>query len=210
MPRLGLVRHGRTPYNEAGIWTGLTDIDVSEDGNRQATRAGMILLQERFEPDAAYISELRRTRSTLEGILRILGTANPVPVTTTAALNERNYGIYTGKSKKAVKNQVGEEMFALIRRSWDHPIENGETLKDVHDRVASFHYDVIKPQLIGGKTLLAISSNNTLRAYVKELEGISDDDVASIELGTAEVRIYDFDNFGTVIDRTVYPVGDVH
>lgn len=145
----------------------------------------------------------------MDGILSVLGVS--IPVVETPALNERDYGVFTGMSKQQVKAELGEEEFFLIRRGWDHPIENGETLKRVHDdRIVPFHLESVLPALQQGSTTLVVSSNNPLRAYVKYIEGISDEEVGTIELGTAEVRIYDYGVEQGLLLEAVHKIGDVH
>ncbi len=210
MSRLILARHGRTPYNEAGRWTGLTDIDISEGGQREAVRAGLILAD--LTISAAFISELQRTRSTLDGILSVRDNFEPVPVVSSAALNERDYGIYTGKNKEQVRQAEGDEAFQLIRRAWNYPIEGGETLKDKHRSITRFHNQIVRPHLLADDDngALIISSNNPLRAYVKELENIPVGEVEAIELGTAEVRVYDLGENLEIIQKTIHRIGDIH
>ena len=212
MPRLILARHGSTPYNEMGLWTGLTDVDLSEGGKAEATKAGLILADVAIY--AAYVSELRRTASTLSLIMAENRHGQPQKVQSTPALNERDYGQFTGMKKEEVRAKYGDAVFAQIRRSWDHREESWgglETLKRVHDtKVVPFHRETVKPDLDAGRNVLVISSNNPLRGYVKFLENIPVEEVPFIELGTAEVRIYEYDQAGRITDSAVHPVGDVH
>lgn len=206
MGTLILGRHGETAYNKAGLWTGLTEVDLTDKGREEADIAGGILAP--LTIDIAFISELGRTAQTVERILS--QQAGDVPVTSTAALNERNYGIYTGQNKKQVLEDKGEEEFLRIRRSWDGDIEGGETLQDVHRRIVPFHTGIVMPRIMSGETVLVISSNNPLRGYVKELEQVPIDEVPNIELGTAELRVYDFDGAGEITGKVIHKVGDVH
>jgi 2,3-bisphosphoglycerate-dependent phosphoglycerate mutase len=207
MGRLILGRHGETEYNRKGLWTGLTEVDLTERGREEADIAGRILAP--IAIDVAFISELSRTAQTAERILK--QQAGRVPVIATGALNERDYGIYTGQSKEQVLEDKGMDEFLRIRRSWDGEIEGGETLREVyHNRIAPFHDEIILPRILNGETVLVISSNNPLRAYVKKLEEVPIDEVADIALGTAELRIYDFDETGGIAGKTVHEVGDVH
>jgi 2,3-bisphosphoglycerate-dependent phosphoglycerate mutase len=130
------------------------------------------------------------------------------------ALNEKDYGVFTGKNKQQVRREVGDEGFQRIRRSWGFRPEGGESLEDVHARIIPLHYEKILPLLLAFHkdqiNILAVSHNNTLRAYIKELEDIPEDQVSDIELGTAEIRIYDFDPEGRIYDKTVHAIGEVH
>lgn len=136
MPKLILARHGQSESNKRGIWAGLTNPDLSPQGRMEATVAGQFLINQRI--DTAYVSELMRSHNTLLGIVSARGI-DKIPVITSAALNEKDYGIFTGKNKWQVKDEVGEEMFRLIRRSWKHRIKDGESLQDVHARIVPFH-----------------------------------------------------------------------
>jgi 2,3-bisphosphoglycerate-dependent phosphoglycerate mutase len=207
MGKLIIGRHGETQYNLEGRWTGLTDVDLTKRGEIEAETAGSILAS--IPIDIAFISKLGRTAQTVERILQ--QQAGIVPVVSTPALNERDYGVYTGQNKAQVLKEKGEEEFLRIRRSWDGEIEGGETLQYVHhNRIAPFHRGTVLPRILAGETVLVISSNNPLRAYVKELEAVPVDQVADIALGTAELRIYDFDAAGEITNKTIHPVGEVH
>ena len=209
MPQLILARHGESIWNREGLWTGLTDIGLSERGNEEATQAGAFL--EDTPISRAFVSKLRRARQTVEEILLFQPEAERIPIIEDPALNEKDYGIYTGKNKAQVRQEVGEEVFGLIRRSWDYEIEGGESLSQVHAKVAAFHVERVLPCLEKGETVLIGSHNNTLRAYVKELEGIPEDEVGGIELGTAEVRIYEFDpSMLAITGINSHRFGDVH
>lgn len=209
MPTLILARHGESLWNREGLWTGLTDIELSEVGHEEAAHAGAFLANTPI--DRAFVSELSRARQTIEAILQFQQNTKDIPVVEDPALNEKDYGIYTGKNKAHVRQEVGEEVFGLIRRSWDYQIEGGQSLRQVHAAVASFHINTVVPCLERGETILVGSHNNTLRAYVKELESIPEANVSDIELGTAEVRIYEFDaSTLAVAGITSRRFGDVH
>lgn len=209
MSKLILARHGESLWNREGLWTGLTDVELSNLGHEEAAQAGTFLAD--MPIDRAFASMLRRARQTVGGILRLQPDGARIPVFRDPALNEKDYGIYTGKSKAQVRQEVGDEVFQLIRRSWDYEIEGGESLSQVHARVVPFHVGSVVPCLERGETVLVGSHNNTLRAYVKELEGIPEDEVGGIELGTAEVRIYEFDPSTLAISGvTSHRFGDVH
>ena len=119
------------------------------------------------------------------------------------ALNERNYGIYTGKNKWQIKEHVGEEEFQKIRRSWDYPIENGESLKQVYQREIPYYLEEIEPKLKQGKNVIMVSSGNGIRALVKYLENIPDAKISELEVGTGEAIVYQIDQDGKVIGKEV-------
>jgi len=183
---LALVRHGESLWNALGQWTGWTDIDLSDNGREEARRAAAVLRGIPFH--AGHTSDLRRAQETLEIILNELGLT--IPVKKHPAIKERNYGALTGKNKWKIKEQYGEEQFMLWRRSWDHPVPGGESLKDVHARVVPYYKKYILPDLIVGKHVLVAAHGNSIRALVKHLENISDTDIPHLEIGTGEVYLY--------------------
>lgn len=200
MAKLFLVRHGKSEWNKLGLWTGWTDVDLIEEGMEEARKAGEYLIEE--EIHIAYTSELKRTHQTFE---KIKEGAKKLDLEHTphAALNERHYGIYTGKNKWQIKEDIGEEEFQRIRRGWDTPIPEGETLKDVYTRVAP-HYDaVIRQDLMNGKNVLIVAHGNSLRALVKHLENIADDKICDVEIGTGEIHCYHFGENGQVINKEI-------
>src|SRR3989344_7747732 len=117
MAYLVLVRHGKSEWNEKGLWTGWRDIPLAPAGKEEAEKTGEQLKDIHF--DYAYTSALVRANQTLDEILKVIGQ-NP-PVVADQALNERNYGDYTEKNKWDIQKEVGEEEFQKIRRSWDYP-----------------------------------------------------------------------------------------
>ena len=200
MSKLILVRHGKSEWNKLGLWTGHTDVDLAEEGILEAERAGELLRD--IDLHHAHVSHLKRTHQTLDGIKRGHGRIDVDPVKH-HALNERHYGIHTGKNKWEVKELVGEEEFTKIRRNWDHPIPEGETLKDVHARVVPYYESDIKPQLMAGKNVIVVAHGNSLRALVKHLENIHEDNISEVEIGTGEVYCYDFDGEGNVTGKEI-------
>ncbi len=192
MAYLILARHGITNWNAEGKWHGITDIPINDQGREEARRAGEKL--KHLKIDKAYSSELTRTKQTLEEICNTLEIS--CPTNTTPALNERDYGIYTGKNKWQVKEEVGEEEFLKLRRSWDHPIPKGESLKDVYNRVVPFYEEVILKDLKKGNNILVVSSGNTLRALIKHIQNISDEEITKFELGFGEVYVYEYQEDG--------------
>ena len=198
MAKLILIRHGESEWNAKGLWTGWTDIGLSEKGKSEAkVIAGAI---RPFRIDVCFTSELKRAQQTLSIILSELGTNN-VSVMKSKALNERNYGDYTGKNKWELQKILGDEAFHKIRRGWDVPIPNGETLKDVAGRVYPYYKSQIHPLLMEGKNILIAAHGNSIRALMKELEGIPDDSIALTEVATGEAVIYTFDNSGKVVNK---------
>lgn len=199
MAKLVLVRHGESEWNAKGLWTGWTDVNLSENGHEEAKKAGEVLKD--ITPDVAYTSALKRAQQTLEEIQGVIGTSL-IP-TADKALNERSYGDFTGKNKWEVKEQVGEEEFQKLRRSWDYPPANGESLKMVYERVLPYYQSEIEPKLKDGKNVIIAAHGNSLRALIKYLENVSDEDITTLELATGGVYVYDIDAEGKVTAKEI-------
>ncbi|MEK7186421.1 MAG: 2,3-bisphosphoglycerate-dependent phosphoglycerate mutase [Patescibacteria group bacterium] len=199
MAVLALVRHGESTWNARGIWTGWKNPPLSQKGLEEARQAGKLLKDIKF--DLAYISSLIRAKQTLEEIEKVLGV-NLVTFEN-SALNERDYGDYTGKNKWEVKRQLGEEDFQKLRRGWNWPVPNGETLKDVYERTVPYYQQEILPKLAEGKNVLISAHGNSLRALVKYLDGLTDSEVENLEIATGEVIIYQIGTTGKVTSKEI-------
>ncbi len=199
MAKLVLVRHGKSEWNEKGLWTGWRDIPLNQVGFDEAKRTGESLSDITF--DVSYTSALTRAKQTLQEILKVIGQ-NPATIEN-QALNERDYGDYTEKNKWQVKEEVGEKEFQKIRRSWDYPPPNGESLKMVYDRAVPYFQEEIEPKLKEGKNILIAAHGNSLRALVKYLENIPDENIATLEIGTGEAYVYDIDQNGKVTSKEI-------
>lgn len=200
MTTLILVRHGESEWNEKGLWTGLTDIGLSEKGKEESRLAGEKLTG--FLIDFAYMSVLLRAKQTLDEIKNVLNLPN-LQTIENKALNERDYGIYTGKNKWEIQKEVGPKEFQKIRRGWDFPIPKGETLKDVYSRVVPYYQTEILPKLKEGKNILISAHGNSLRALVKYLENLSDGDISNLEIATGEIYIYKVDSEGKIASKQI-------
>ena len=200
MAKLFLVRHGKSAWNELGLWTGHTDIDLNEIGIEEARRAGQALRGEVIHH--AHVSPLRRTHQTLDEIKRVL-ELNELDTAIHHAIIERHYGVHTGKNKWQVRDEVGEEEFKKLRRGWDIAIPEGETLKDVYARVVPYFEEHIKSALLQLRNVLVVAHGNSLRALVKHIENIHEDAIADVELGTGEVHCYVFDETGAMTGKEV-------
>jgi len=199
MAVLALVRHGESTWNARGIWTGWENPPLSQKGIEEARKAGKLLKDIKF--DLAYTSSLIRAKQTLEEIEKVFGVN--LATFENSALKERDYGNYTGKNKWSILKELGEEGFKKLRRGWDVPISNGETLKDVYNRVVPYYESKILTKLKGGKNVLISAHGNSLRALVKYLDGLSDSDVESLEIATGEVIVYRMNNDGKVTSKEV-------
>jgi 2,3-bisphosphoglycerate-dependent phosphoglycerate mutase len=200
MASLVLVRHGKSEWNELGLWTGWNDVELHEDGKLDARKMAEHLLD--LEIHLAHTSKLKRAKDTATIILEALNLKD-IPLHEHEALNERHYGIHAGKNKWQVKEEVGDDEFQNIRRGWDHPIPEGETLKQVHDRAVPYFEENILPQLKEGKNVLIAAHGNSLRALTKYLCKLSDEEVCNLEIGIGEVHIYEFDSDGNVLSSVI-------
>lgn len=200
MAYLVLVRHGESEWNAKGLWTGLTDIGLSEKGRKEAKKAGEAIKDIHFQ--IAFTSVLKRAKESLEEMGKTMKVTG-LPTVENAALNERDYGMYTGKNKWEIKEQLGEEAFSKLRRSWDYPVPNGESLKDVYKRVIPYYQQQILPKLKDGKNVLVSAHGNSLRALVKFLDYISDEDISKLEIPTGQVLVYSIGDDGQVISKEI-------
>jgi 2,3-bisphosphoglycerate-dependent phosphoglycerate mutase len=200
MAYLVLVRHGQSEWNLLGQWTGLTDVQLTDEGRQEARRAAEIL--EGVDLHRAYSSKLTRAKHTLDEIVQHLDRPD-LERSEHEQLNERDYGELTGKNKWQVRDEYGEEKFMAWRRSWDHPVPGGETLKDVSERVLPFYEQHILQDLKDGKNVIVAAHGNSLRALMKYLEDVADDEAHSVEIMTGEVLVYEVDDQGKLVKKEV-------
>jgi 2,3-bisphosphoglycerate-dependent phosphoglycerate mutase len=213
---LVLLRHGESEWNAKNLFTGWVDVALSEKGRTEAVRGGELLVEEGLLPDVVHTSLLRRAITTAS---LALDTADRhwIPVRRTWRLNERHYGALQGKDKKQTLAAFGEEQFMTWRRSYDvppPPIELGsefsqdadpryadlgadaprtECLADVVARMLPYWHEAVVPDLRAGRTVLVAAHGNSLRALVKHLDGISDDDIAGLNIPTGIPLLYELD-----------------
>lgn len=192
---LVISRHTESEWNLLGIWTGQTDVGLTEKGHGEAEKLGELLRGITF--DTIYTSELKRTHQTLAGIMKGSGHA-PLAHKEHREISERDYGNLTGKDKWDVQKEIGDEAFAGIRRGWDYPVPGGETLKDVHGRVVPFYEQEILPRLQRGENVLMVAHGNSIRALIKHLDDIHEDEIASVEMGFGQILIYHIDPTGKI------------
>lgn len=196
--KLVLARHGESEWNLAGKWTGWTDVSITDKGAADARKMGELLTDFKF--DEVFVSKLKRTIETAENILSTQGQPD-LELQAVEPLNERDYGDYTGLNKWDVKEKVGEDTFNAIRRNYDEPIPNGETLHDVYDRVVPWYQAEILPKLLAGENILFVAHGNSIRALVKYIESISDKDIAKFEMVFGTILIYQVNSNGKESDK---------
>ncbi|MBG0813740.1 phosphoglyceromutase [Planomonospora sp. ID82291] len=218
MATLVLLRHGESEWNAKGLFTGWVDAGLSATGEEEARRGGRLLLEAGVRPDVVHTSLLSRAIQTAN---LALGAADLLwlPVTRSWRLNERHYGALQGKDKAQTREQFGDEQFMLWRRSYDVPpppiadddeysqvgdaryallpgelMPRTECLKDVVERMLPYWYDRIVPDLAAGRTVLVVAHGNSLRALVKHLDGIGDDEIAGLNIPTGIPLRYELDD----------------
>ena len=203
MAYLILVRHGISEWNKKGWWTGWKDPDLAKEGYEEARNAAEKIKD--ISINKAYTADLKRTIQTLEEIKKVLKIKD-IPTVIDWHLRERNYGDLAGKNKWDLKKQYGEEQFMKWRRGWNEPIPNGETLKDVYERLIPYYKKIIVPDLLSGKNVIISASGNSLRALVKYIEDISENDISKLEIGLGEVYVYKIDEEGKVVSKNIRAV----
>ena len=212
---LVLLRHGESEWNALNLFTGWVDVDLTDKGRGEAVRGGELMAEQGLLPDVLYTSLLRRAITTANLALNACDR-HWIPVTRNWRLNERHYGALQGLDKAETKAKYGEEQFMAWRRSYDTPpppIEKGseysqdadpryadidggpltECLADVVARFVPYFEGTIVPDLQAGRTVLIAAHGNSLRALVKYLDGMTDDDVVSLNIPTGIPLRYDLD-----------------
>ncbi|MGI9024813.1 MAG: 2,3-diphosphoglycerate-dependent phosphoglycerate mutase [Burkholderiaceae bacterium] len=217
MHPLVLLRHGESPWHTENRFTGWTDVDLTEQGRAEARDAGRILKAEGFDFDLAFTSVLKRAIRTLWIALEEMDRMW-VPVTPSWRLNELHYGALQGLDKAETAAQYGDEQVLIWRRSYDTPpnplspddprasfsdpryaglaredIPLTECLKDTVARVLPFWNDSIAPAIRSGQHVLVTAHGNSLRALIKHLDGIGDDDIVGLNVPTGRPLVYQLD-----------------
>lgn len=195
-----IVRHAESEWNAEGRWTGTTDVHLSEKGFRDAARFGEKLRDIKF--DYAFTSQQIRAHETLEAIKNASGQTD-LHSESSAAINERDYGVYTGMNKDKVHESIGDEAYDELRRSWDGPVEGGETLADVYARVIPFYLRVILPRIRHGQTILMVAHGNSIRSLMKYLESISDKTIGKTEMPQDSALVYEVNFDGRSTTKSI-------
>jgi len=215
MHKLVLIRHGESQWNKENRFTGWKDVDLSEKGLEEAKAAGKLLKDEGFTFDEAYTSVLKRAIRTLWTVLDEMDLMW-IPETKSWRLNERHYGGLQGLDKAETAAKYGDEQVLIWRRSYDVPppeldvsderylgndpryagidhFPATECLKDTVARVVPYWESEIMPKIRHGKRLIIAAHGNSLRALVKYLDGISDDEIVSLNIPTGVPLVYELD-----------------
>jgi len=191
MAKLILLRHLKSQWNQENRFTGWTDVPLSKEGIESAKETAGKLAD--FKIDKVYTSPLIRNKETVSLILNQLGKQD-LPIVIDKALDERNYGKLQGLNKDEAKKQFGEKQVHLWRRSWDIAPPEGESLRDVYRRTIPFFKKYVESDLRKGNNVLVVASHNSLRAIVKYLEKISENDIINLEIPYAGLLKYEFND----------------
>lgn len=189
---LVLCRHGQSDWNLKNLFTGWKDPDLTEKGVAEAHEAGKRLKDLGIKFDIAFTSALSRAQRTTAIILEDLGQTG-LETIRDQALNERDYGDLSGLNKDEARQKWGEEQVHIWRRSYDVPPPGGESLKDTAARVLPYYIHRILPQAMSGKTVLIGAHGNSLRALIKHLDSISDDEIAGLNIPNGTPLVYELD-----------------
>ena len=217
MTKLILTRHGQSTWNAENRFTGWVDVDLSDNGIKEAEKSGQMIKELNIKIDISYTSYLKRAIKTLTSILK--KNDLELKFNTAWQLNERHYGSLTGLNKEETKKKIGEDQFKKYRRSWDiapPPMEEKseyqtlfsplnanipigmspftESLKNTYDRVIPFYEDQIKKNIIDNKNVLISAHGNSLRALCKYLFNISDKKINELEIPTGNPLLIKFGN----------------
>ncbi|WP_457603361.1 2,3-bisphosphoglycerate-dependent phosphoglycerate mutase [Nitratifractor sp.] len=225
MGKLILLRHGQSVYNQQNIFTGWTDVELSEKGIAEAKEAGRLLKAAQIFPEICFSSWLKRAIHTAQLALREMDWEQ-IDCIKSWKLNERHYGAWQQRNKDEVKAEVGEEAFVAVRRGYDTPppplpdgdprlpqndpkfrlidpkdLPRSESLKDTRKRALNYFYEAIAPELARGKTVLVSAHGNSLRALTMAIEALSPEEIVKVEIPTGRPILYDFDDTLTLKDK---------
>ena len=225
MKKIVLLRHGESAWNKENRFTGWTDVDLTEKGIAEACKAGELLKENGFNFDKAYTSYLKRAVKTLNCVLDRMDQ-DWIPVEKSWRLNEKHYGDLQGLNKQETAEKYGEDQVLKWRRSYntlpplmdpDNPlspvrdrryanlqkrvIPMGENLETTLDRVIPFWEDQIAPAVLDRKTILVTAHGNSLRALIKYIEEIPDDEIMALEIPTGQPLVYELNDDLTIIRK---------
>ena len=215
--KLVLIRHGESEWNKANLFTGWTDVDLSDKGRAEAKEAGRVLKEAGYDFDVCYTSYLKRAIHTLNGVLDEMDRAW-LPVHKSWKLNERHYGALQGLNKSETAEKYGEDQVKIWRRSFNvapplleaddqrnpalqeqyrcekgESLPLGESLEDTIARVVPYFDDVIAKDMKAGKRVVVTAHGNSIRALVKYFENLSEEEILEVNIPTGIPLVYEFD-----------------
>jgi 2,3-bisphosphoglycerate-dependent phosphoglycerate mutase len=216
--KLVLLRHGQSEWNLANLFTGWTDVGLTEEGEEEARESGRLMAEAGLEPDVMFTSVLSRATDTADIALEEAGWTD-VPTRRSWRLNERHYGDLQGLNKRETADKFGDEQVLIWRRSYDtppppldlnderHPSHDAryadvdpaelpatEALSNVVVRMLPYWFDEIVPELKAGKTVLVVAHGNSIRGLVKHLDDVTEEDIVSLNIPTGIPLVYELDD----------------
>ena len=199
MNKLILLRHGQSQWNFENKFTGWKDVSLTEKGQNEARKAGQLIKKHKIKIDKIFSSNLQRANKTAEIAIKEaeiidLWEENKLIMSTDDSLNERDYGDLVGLNKKETAKKFGEDQVHIWRRSYDTPPPNGESLKDVVNRVSPYYEREILPYINDNKNVLIAAHGNSLRATMIQLGLYKPEQISSIELPTGSPFCIDFND----------------
>ena len=227
--KLVLIRHGESEWNKLNLFTGWTDVELSETGEKEAAAGGRALKEAGFDFDICYTSRLKRAIHTLNFVLKEMDR-EWLPVVKSWKLNERHYGAFQGQTRPAMRERYGEKLFSAYRRSFDvRPPEidaaspyfqghdarycpdgldgadpsqiRAESLADVVVRLRPWWQARVEPLVAAGRTVLIVTHGSVVRAIKKELEGLSAEEISQVNIPTGVPLTYEFECSGRQGER---------
>jgi 2,3-bisphosphoglycerate-dependent phosphoglycerate mutase len=226
--KLILIRHGQSVYNQKNIFTGWSDVDLSQQGIDEAKAVGKTLRRHNIYPDICFTSWLKRAIHTAQLVLKELEWEH-IDALKSYKLNERHYGDWQGRDKDAIRKEYGEENFLAVRRGYDvappalslndsRMVKNdskyaninekllplSESLKDTKKRVLEYYHEKVETELLQNKTVLISAHGNSLRALVMHLEQMSEEAIVNFEIPTGEIIIYTLDEKLNIINKDTF------
>jgi len=226
--KLVLIRHGESIWNRLDRFTGWADVDLSEQGVKEATSAGLLIKEKGFKFDVVYTSVLKRAIKTSQYLLKS-SQMTYLPIIKNWRLNERHYGALQGRNKEESIEEFGEEEVKIWRRDFiikppllslydsRHPGKDiryrdvsekdlpiGESLADCLERVLPYWQEELKPAIMSGKNLLIAAHGNSLRALVKNIEHMTDEQVINLEIPTGQPLVYELDANSLAVVKKYY------
>ena len=205
MNKLVLLRHGQSQWNLENRFTGWKDVPLTEKGINEANNAGHLLKKHNIKIDKVFSSVLERANKTAEIAMKVLEIENlyengNLIYEKNQKLNERDYGDLVGLNKAETADKFGKEQVHIWRRSYDTPPPNGESLKDVVDRVSPYFTETIQPHILNKKNVLIAAHGNSLRAIMIKVGMYKPEEISSIELPTGSPLCLDYQN-GKLIEH---------
>ena len=204
MNKLILLRHGQSQWNLENRFTGWKNVPLTEKGEAEAKKAGELIKKHNISIDRVFSSLLERANRTAEIVIKQaalnnLLENNKLIMTCSEKLNERDYGDLVGLNKQETADKFGKDQVHIWRRSYDTPPPNGESLKDVVDRVSPYFNEYIKPLIDKGENVLIAAHGNSLRAMMIELGMYKSEEISNIELPTGSPLCINLDQ-GKLVD----------